>query len=615
MATESSTIPTNVVNPLGVGAFKGQTALLYQSKRRGHSKLSLGLASDSRTFSETTDAPVIMVSSRASESVADVSDTYLATVLDQHLLTYTRGGRLQLARRADFDDFDIGLWEHLPSHLPNAQAGIIVSEFKSKGRYVLYHSSRSLSVAFSRDLISWQTPARPLLTTRPDHFDRANLRIISAQLIAPGILVLYESVTYRRSQQIVSIGAALMARDDPTKLLWRSTAALWSAQGSRATGERALGAVSHEESVFVYFASQRGGWRLIELPLPNFKSSEAAPVLRRHPMNPVISPLADEPWQTAGTFNPAAVLHGSKVHLFYRALGEDGISRIGYALSHDGLEFERWSRPVYDHGAGFVPETTRLQTYSRAVHASGGGWGGTEDPRAVIIDDQLFLTFGVFESWQSLRMAVTSIPLAELHAKRWVWSSPLIISPPNETHKNWVLFPEKIRGKFAILHALTPTVQIEYVEQLSDLSNNPIRSNNQRDGRPDAWDGFVRGAAAPPLKTDYGWLLLYHGMDPAEPSIGYKVGAMLLDLDDPTKILHRSHRPLLVPDEWYENDWKPGVVYASGAVVQGDTLLIYYGGGDRHVCVASAYLPDFIAELRGNQAVHLEEVGADHVLR
>jgi predicted GH43/DUF377 family glycosyl hydrolase len=107
----------------------------------------------------------------------------------------------------------------------------------------------------------------------------------------------------------------------------------------------------------------------------------------------------------------------------------------------------------------------------------------------------------------------------------------------------------------------------------------------------------VRGAGAPPLKTKDGWLLLYHGFDERHPEVGYKVGAMLLDLQDPTKILYRSSAPILESKEWYENDWKPGVTYASGAVIVGKDLLVYYGGGDKHVAVAKMNLKEFLEKL------------------
>ncbi|MGH7141007.1 MAG: hypothetical protein ACREGH_00005 [Minisyncoccia bacterium] len=335
------------------------------------------------------------------------------------------------------------------------------------------------------------------------------------------------------------------------------------------------------------------------------------PALRffRSGENPILGPIPGHSWESEAVFNPAALYLGGRVHLLYRALGGDGVSRIGYAWSEDGIHFDRYHEPV------FVPAILRTPvkfrnpfvkplSYDRDAYASGGGWAGAEDPRAVTVDDVIYMSFGMFESWESMRMALTAISTEDFLSKRWRWMPHFHISPKNETHKNWVLFPEKIGGKFAVLHALTPKILIEYVDSLDELEKRPIRSNNHRGGRPGKWDGFVRGASAPPLKTPQGWLLFYHGMNPKEPHIGYKVGAMLLDLDDPTKILYRSNCPILEPTEWYENDWKPGVVYASGAIIKDSTIFLYYGGGDKTVCVATAPLEQFLSALtRGEHAV------------
>ncbi len=305
-------------------------------------------------------------------------------------------------------------------------------------------------------------------------------------------------------------------------------------------------------------------------------------------------------------------MHDGRVHLFYRALGRDGISRIGHASSGDGIHFDdRSPIPAYDKGAGFTPEPSKISyktlTYNTDIYASGGGWGGTEDPRAVKIDDRIYMTFGVIESWQSMRLAVTSLAHVDLDARRWKWTPHIAISPHGETNKNWVLFPEKINEKFAILHALTPKIMIEYVSDLSELHERPIQSNNKRGGRKGHWDALIRGAGAPPIKTEYGWLLLYHGMDP-EKHTGYQVGAMLLDLHDPTKILYQSEEPILRAEEWYENEWKAGVVYASGAVVFGNDLIVYYGGGDKYVAAAKTNLRDFLRKLMSHQHAVLEPV-------
>ncbi|MEI7720165.1 MAG: hypothetical protein WCI89_03075 [bacterium] len=337
-------------------------------------------------------------------------------------------------------------------------------------------------------------------------------------------------------------------------------------------------------------------------------------LLRMHE-NPLLGPNPEQWWESEAVFNPAAFVHGGRVHLLYRAMGRDGVSRVGYASSPDGIHFdERLPHPVYDRGAGFDPaqrpytRTYSPLSYDTQTYASGGGWGGCEDPRAVVMNDHVYMSFGIFENWESMRLAVTTLHCGDLQNRAWKWSRHIPMSAKNQTHKNWMLFPEKIDGKFAILHALTPGVSIEYINALEDLHENPIQSNNQRAGRPGHWDAFVRGAAAPPIKTEKGWLLLYHGMDPTHPAVGYRVGAMLLDLTDPTKILYRSTYPILEPTEWYENDWKPGVVYASGAVVFGDDLLVYYGGGDKHIAAARTNLNDFIDSLTHHTHATLKAV-------
>lgn len=119
------------------------------------------------------------------------------------------------------------------------------------------------------------------------------------------------------------------------------------------------------------------------------------------------------------------------------------------------------------------------------------------------------------------------------------------------------------------------------------------------------WDSRKIGAGAPPIKTKYGWLLIYQSVG-EQDSGKYKIGAMLLDLKDPTKVLYRSQSPILEPDADYENNgFKAGVVYPCGAVVIGDTLYVYYGGADSYVCVATTKLESFLKELMYSQIAKL----------
>lgn len=337
--------------------------------------------------------------------------------------------------------------------------------------------------------------------------------------------------------------------------------------------------------------------------------------LKRSASNPVLEPRPEHWWESEAVFNPAAVYDGGRVHILYRAMGADGISRIGYASSKDGLRFdERLPYPVFSPTRDFgIPERHRVYgplSYSQTSYASGGGWGGCEDPRTVTLDGKVYMTFVAFDGWGFVRVALTSILKKDFLKKDWAWKTPALLSPPNEIHKNWVIFPEKIDGRYAILHSITPKILIEYVDSLEEFDEPTrfIHGSTRAGGRAGKWDDIVRGAGAPPIKTPYGWLLFYHGMNSKEPHIGYKVGAMLLDLDDPRRVLYRTNTPVLEPTEWYEHDWKPHVIMATGAVVIGDELMVYYGGGDKRIAVARANLRDFVRQLMHGEHAELKPV-------
>jgi beta-1,2-mannobiose phosphorylase / 1,2-beta-oligomannan phosphorylase len=330
-------------------------------------------------------------------------------------------------------------------------------------------------------------------------------------------------------------------------------------------------------------------------------------LLKKSPLNPILKP-GTNPWTAEAVLNPAAVALGGRTHLIYRAIGMDGVSRLGYASSADGIVFDkRLPYPV------FVAQKPRnlpghVQKYSPVLYPSGGSWGGCEDPRMVCIEGRVYITFNMFDGWDYIRVAAISIAEEDfLSGQFWEWDGPHILSPPQQIQKNWVLFPEKINGKYAILHSIAPTVEVAYRDSIEDIGltepfiQSWVGARYDLPAREGHWDTFLRGAGPPPVKTDKGWLLLYHAMDDRDPN-RYKLGAMLLDSTDPTKVLHRSIAPVLAPDEQYENDGKPGIVYACGAVVRDGILFVYYGGADKVVCVATVPLSDFLdALIQGDQ--------------
>jgi predicted GH43/DUF377 family glycosyl hydrolase len=331
---------------------------------------------------------------------------------------------------------------------------------------------------------------------------------------------------------------------------------------------------------------------------------KTSPTLTRYGENPVISPREGSWWESRQTFNPGAALLEDKVHILYRAIGDDGISRLGYAVSREGFKVEeRLGYPAYQHPVT-SPEFT-IYSYS-----SGGSFGGSEDPRLVRVgnEDVLYMTYTACEG--GLRVGLTSIKVKDFLDRKWAWSPPRLISPPGEVHKNWVIFPEKIKGKYAILHSLCPKISISYLDSLDFKPGSYLTSYHNGGngiGREAFWDSIVRGAGPPPIKTELGWLIFYHAISKDEP-YRYKIGATLVDLKDPKRVIRCSAAPILEPDAVYENSgFKPGVVYLSGAVVKDGELLLYYGASDSYVCVASCRLEDFLAALMdGGRDVFME---------
>jgi predicted GH43/DUF377 family glycosyl hydrolase len=325
--------------------------------------------------------------------------------------------------------------------------------------------------------------------------------------------------------------------------------------------------------------------------------------LTRSKKNPIIEPVSQRHWESKATFNPTAIVHDGKVHIIYRAIGDSDISVLGYAKSDDGHSIIPDSKELaYYHQNKQYPEKSNKENEKNVLkinYSSGGGWsGGCEDPRLTLLGNQVYMIYTSFDGWGSVRMALTSISLDDFISKRWNWKKPVLISPPQQIHKNWVLFPEKIKGKYAILHSISPKIMIDYFSSLDELDgNNYIYSVHQGSRLWEYRDKFIRGVGPTPLKTKYGWLVLYHKMEKHETH-RYKLWAMILDEKDPTKILYNSEEPILEPDFWYENEgYKSGVVYSCGAVVKDGELFVYYGGADKVSCVATAGLDAFLKEL------------------
>ena len=344
------------------------------------------------------------------------------------------------------------------------------------------------------------------------------------------------------------------------------------------------------------------------------RGEKVHPVLERFKGNPILGSESKHWWESKAVFNPAAIYEGGRVHLVYRAIGDSDVSVLGYASSVDGFHIdERLPEPVYVprepfEGAGLLypapshPQRTYLPIENGENYVSGGGLGGCEDPRLTRIDDRVFMTYVAFDGYSPPRVALTSIHINDFLANNWQWRKPVLISPPGVIDKNACILPEKIDDKYVIFHRIFPHILIDFVDDLDfDGTTRWLKGEFRIRTRASYWDSRKIGAGAPPIKTRDGWLLIYHGVGERDPG-RYKIGAMLLDRKDPTRVLSRSEKPILEPEAWYENEgWKSGVIYPCGAVVIKDRLLVYYGGADRVACVASAKLDELLDHLVGTR--------------
>ncbi len=290
-------------------------------------------------------------------------------------------------------------------------------------------------------------------------------------------------------------------------------------------------------------------------------------------------PKSENAWESKLVFNPGAYLSGNKIHILYRAVDRNNISHIGYASSIDGLKIdERLENPVI---------TTEYDWENL----------GIEDVRVNKIDDNIYITYTAY-STNGPRVAIAKTNDFKSYKKRGLIG-------PDQYDKDAVFFPKRIDGKIVLLHRIEPNIQLAYFDNLDNVFNPPKEYWKENMANIDKftllkpqqnWEIAKIGAGPPPIETDQGWILLYHGVDQFKI---YRVGAVLLDLDDPKKILARSKHPLFQPEEWYEHwGYVPDVVFPTGTVLIDETLFIYYGAADTTCCVATININNLLKELK-----------------
>ena len=283
--------------------------------------------------------------------------------------------------------------------------------------------------------------------------------------------------------------------------------------------------------------------------------------LKRIGSGPILLPKKDSSWEAGAVFNCAAIYEKGLVHMIYRASdivpnGKEGpfISRLGYAVSRDGISFNRMREPVLSND---VPQEAR----------------GCEDPRVVKIEGTFYMMYTGYTGHDFRICMASSKNLIDWERKGVVL---------DEKNKDASLFPEKIHDRYVMFHRRDPDIWIAYSNDLKSWVDHQMIMSPLGDS---TWEDKKIGIAGPPIRTEEGWFLIYHGVSKRNNT--YTLGAALLDLEDPSKVLARQREPVLEPElEWEKVGAVPNVVFSCGQAEVGERILVYYCGADTVIGVA-----------------------------
>jgi predicted GH43/DUF377 family glycosyl hydrolase len=321
-------------------------------------------------------------------------------------------------------------------------------------------------------------------------------------------------------------------------------------------------------------------------------------------------------FENEGVLNPAVIRQGDSVHLFYRAVRKGNYSTIGYCRLDGPLTIaERWDKPF------MVPE------FEYESH-------GVEDPRIVKIDGLYYMTYTGYDGTNARGALATSKDLIHFE-KRGIIVPPVtyvefvyllesaervnikyyrnhkfyyLEEDPKKKiflwDKNVIFFPRRINGKLCFLHRIRPGIQITEMDDLKALKNGFWKNYCMSLQNHIVMDPLYKheskyiGGGCPPIETEHGWLLIYHGVEETDRGLIYSACAALLDLNNPLKVIARLPYALFSPEyEWELYGGVNNVVFPTGTALFENTLFIYYGAADSNIACASLSLSALLAEL------------------
>lgn len=295
--------------------------------------------------------------------------------------------------------------------------------------------------------------------------------------------------------------------------------------------------------------------------------------LQRYATTPILTPDPSSVWENYNVFNPSVIYHNGLFHMHYRAQGMDWISRIGYAVSADGVHWNRLREPV------LKPE---FDYESR----------GVEDPRVTLIDDVFYMAYTAFGPYREGNEVAGGnvLPMIARSTNLITWErlAPIVRGEDNKDH---LLFPRKLNSRYIAFHRRRPFV---WIARSNDLLTWPAQEMASVFGPREGnwWDNTSVGSNGVPIETEHGWLCFYHAYDTHGV---YRLGVLLADRNDPAKILSRPGAPILWPEELWETKGDvPNVVFSNANILVGDTVYVYYGGADHVIGLATCKLADLL---------------------
>lgn len=322
--------------------------------------------------------------------------------------------------------------------------------------------------------------------------------------------------------------------------------------------------------------------------------------------NPILRADPAHSWESLCVLNPAVWYEEKedRFYMLYRAAGHDETHYIhlGLATSQDGVHFERQSDEPFlspdvngaDGGCIEDPRLTKMGdtyyiVYAARTYAPGQYW----DPAWKPLGDREIEGVHFLQANNAVsHLAVTKDFKTVKKLGR--------ISDSRFDDRDVILFPEKVGGRYVKLSRPTervgaaygcevPSTFISFSDDLMEWDEPQLLMTAE-----EWWQDKKMGGSCPPIRTPKGWLHLFHGVSSRDD--GYRVGAVLLDLEDPTRILGRTSHFIMEPEFEYETSgYYNGCVFPTGNVLKGDTLYVYYGAADKYVCMASCSLTELLA--------------------